>query len=81
MAGVVLETLSTKKLIILSVSLLILLSVFFLIGGIIGKIKVSLLGYPFSLIKEDTRLDFKTCFLSLKSKSSSGLEILTRSRL
>ena len=37
MAGVVLETLSWKKLIILGVSLLVLLIVFFLIGGLIGK--------------------------------------------
>jgi len=38
MAGVVLETLSWKKLIILGVSLLILLITFFLIGGLLGKL-------------------------------------------
>ena len=38
MAGVVLETLSWKKLIILGVSLLVLLITFFLIGGKIGNV-------------------------------------------
>ena len=37
MAGVVLETLSWRKLIILGVTLLVLLITFFLIGGKIGK--------------------------------------------
>lgn len=37
MAGVVLENLSWKKLIILGVFLLVLLITFFLVGGLVGK--------------------------------------------
>ena len=44
MAGVVLETLSWKKLIILGVSLLVLLITFFLIGGKIGNVSKRIKG-------------------------------------
>ena len=43
MAGVVLETLSWKKLIILGVTLLVLLITFFLIGGKIGRVDLRVL--------------------------------------
>ena len=49
MAGVVLETLSTKKLYVFVCALLLGLAIFFLLGGLIGKIFKRLMLIIFAL--------------------------------